>query len=84
MVCRGRDISKFFRESLGIRDNESRLYVYISISLHHEILTDSHILAKFCMSDSIKHVSLFSLQTGFSILHNYESILCNMRQETSK
>ena len=26
MICRGTDISKYFRESLGIRDNESRLY----------------------------------------------------------
>ena len=26
LICRGRDISKCFSESLGIRDNESRLY----------------------------------------------------------
>ena len=26
MICRGTDISKCFSESLGIRDNESRLY----------------------------------------------------------
>ena len=26
LICRGTDISKCFRESLGIRDNESRLY----------------------------------------------------------
>ena len=26
LICRGMDISKCFRESLGIRDNESRLY----------------------------------------------------------
>ena len=25
LICRGTDISKYFRESLGIRDNESRL-----------------------------------------------------------
>ena len=25
LICRGMDISKYFRESLGIRDNESRL-----------------------------------------------------------
>ena len=32
LICRGTDISKYFRESLGIRDNESRLYiVYIYI-----------------------------------------------------
>ena len=28
LICRGTDISKCFRESLGIRDNESRLYLY--------------------------------------------------------
>ena len=27
LICRGTDISKYFSESLGIRDNESRLYV---------------------------------------------------------
>ena len=26
LICRGTDISKYFRESLGLRDNESRLY----------------------------------------------------------
>ena len=26
LICRGTDISKYFSESLGIRDNESRLY----------------------------------------------------------
>ena len=27
LICRGTDVSKYFRESLGIRDNESRLYI---------------------------------------------------------
>ena len=27
LICRGTDILKYFRESLGIRDNESRLYI---------------------------------------------------------
>ena len=27
LICQGTDISKYFRESLGIRDNESRLYL---------------------------------------------------------
>ena len=27
LICRGTDISKCFSESLGIRDNEGRLYV---------------------------------------------------------
>ena len=29
LICRGTDISKCFSESLGIRDNESRLYFNI-------------------------------------------------------
>ena len=28
LICRSTDISKYFRESLGIRDNESRLYFW--------------------------------------------------------
>ena len=27
LICRGTDISKCFNESLGIRDNEGRLYI---------------------------------------------------------
>ena len=27
LICRGTDISTYFSESLGIRDNESRLYI---------------------------------------------------------
>ena len=29
LICRGTDISKYFRESLGIRDNEIRLYLEV-------------------------------------------------------
>ena len=32
LIYRGTDISKYFRESLEIRDNESRLYLKISIT----------------------------------------------------
>ena len=28
LICRGTDISKCFRESVGIRANESRLYIF--------------------------------------------------------
>ena len=28
LICRSTDISNYFRESLGIRDNESRLYLF--------------------------------------------------------
>ena len=33
LICRGRNISKCFSESLGIRDNESRLYIEAHIAL---------------------------------------------------
>ena len=33
LICRGTDISKCFRESLGIRDNESRLYSSLTNTL---------------------------------------------------
>ena len=36
LICRGTDISKYFSESLGIRDNESRLYIYRS-----SVITDN-------------------------------------------
>ena len=29
LICRSTNISKYFRESLGIRDNESRLYEHV-------------------------------------------------------
>ena len=32
LICRGTDISKCFRESLGIQDNESRLYIGFGMS----------------------------------------------------
>ena len=34
LICRGTDILKFFRESLGIRDNESRLYLFFFSHLY--------------------------------------------------
>ena len=38
LICRGTDISKYFSEFLGIRDNESRLYfishlIYVKTSV---------------------------------------------------
>ena len=38
LICRGTDISKCFSESLGIRDNESRLYLHN----HNIVLIDFH------------------------------------------
>ena len=33
VTCRSTDISKYFRESLGLRDNESRLYILDNVGL---------------------------------------------------
>ena len=30
LICRGTDVSKYFRKSPGLRDNESRLYYILS------------------------------------------------------
>ena len=41
LICRSTDISKCFIESLGFRDNESRLYIPLFISTCFSI-TDNH------------------------------------------
>ena len=56
LICRGTDISKCFSESLGIQDNESRLYI------HHNSLLGSkakHILAKLlcCVQEKMYRLS---------------------------
>ena len=48
LICRGTDISKCFSESLGIRDNESRLYmslIYVEWKSHglEEYVSHSHV-----------------------------------------
>ena len=52
LICRGTDISKCFSESLGIRDNESRLYVdsqfliQVSSYVLHVRATNYHLIAE--------------------------------------
>ena len=41
VICQSTDISKYFRESLGLRDNESRLYLNICLELLEEFPRDS-------------------------------------------
>ena len=38
LICRSTDISKCFIESLGVRDNESRLYFFLTILIGHSVL----------------------------------------------
>ena len=63
LICRNTDISKCYRESLRLRDNESRLYI-----LNEIWLTDSVCIImpcqvfvenKFSISDKDKHQSMF-------------------------
>ena len=61
LICRGTDISKYFRESLGIRDNEIRLYIRELIDLYEMSL---FIIEKRCQSkitteSSQKHTYIF-------------------------
>ena len=46
LICRTTDISKYFRESLGLRDNESRLYLPEIILLNHNTLSLYHTCQK--------------------------------------
>ena len=49
LICRGADISKCFSESLGIRDNESRLYMWYTVSRKRKAICAAgrHLLKKF-------------------------------------
>ena len=39
LICQGTDVSKYFSESLGIRDKESRLYYKTFIKKYHSAST---------------------------------------------
>ena len=56
LICRGTDISKCFKETLGIRDNESRLY----FEKHSSELRFGQLeWASWCKQDLTKAVSFF-------------------------
>ena len=62
LLCRGMDISKYFRESLGIRDNESRLYVKSSNLIKSnpsEIILDPALVSFFFQPKSVHSGHLF-------------------------
>ena len=40
LICRSTDISKCFIESLGVRDNESRLYLNMCVFVMHPKRSD--------------------------------------------
>ena len=55
LICRSTDISKCFSESLGIRDNESRLY-YIILGIFYRFLSRNSELAKLFGTSQISGV----------------------------
>ena len=60
LVCRSTDISKYFMESLGVRDNESRLYIK-NIEVYK--LTSKYSTSDFTNSIKIRagiHVVIFT------------------------
>ena len=48
LICQSMAISMYFRESLGVRDNESRLY----FEMKHEILMLKDKISQFCFDIS--------------------------------
>ena len=58
LICRGTDISKCFSESLGIRDNESRLYIdnFTSKNANFQIKISA-----------IFHISTQNIDCGYSL-----------------
>ena len=50
LICRGTDISKYFRDSLGIRDNESRLYFHHCVLHINETILCLHLKSVFLHS----------------------------------
>ena len=54
LICRSTDISKCFMEFLGVRDNESRLYVVMPLAFTPVIVVnDTHRLSNFTSTDII-------------------------------
>ena len=63
LICRGTDISKYFIESLGFRDNESRLYFMFSVfsraAFTDFIYIQTHVCARMEMfkKTNAEHIS---------------------------
>ena len=60
-MCRGTDISKCFRESLGLRDNESTVYIVKSVLLHACVSRTDGFEANNVYPDQTPHVSASDL-----------------------
>ena len=51
LICRRTDISMYFRESLGVRDNESRLY--LCLNLVNTALHNTSAMQPFCRKEVV-------------------------------
>ena len=68
LICRGTDISKYFSESLGIRDNESRLYIfYFCIVICCYFCLGSPLLALLSLSLGDKHKMTYRLHMTLTL-----------------
>ena len=65
LICRGTDISKYFRKPLGIRDNESRLYM-------QSVVWHVHYTLSFIQIDIFINCSF---ESGNSISYNIAYVL---------
>ena len=66
LIFRGTDISKCFRESLGIRDNESRLYKYFTVICSKTPKMHFDLNGKFYVYCIFRHYCLLSVIAGKS------------------
>ena len=80
LIFRGTDISKCFRESLGIRDNESRLYLQFSALAYKILYFNGCSYAKIDGLDSLVAYTCskflnFSKYHEFSMIKNNNNIV---------
>ena len=68
LICRGTDISKYFSESLGIRDNESRLYIWKTLNISSDSPAPSMILVNYQALLSQKILQKYSGMLSTAVL----------------
>ena len=82
LICRSTDISKCFSESLGIRDNGSRLYITIinqSIAeINRSIETDMH---KQIMLTQVRCHRMWHLIRVYTVCHSVQQFLASTGSE---
>ena len=74
LLCRGTDISKYFRQSLGLRDNESRLYMPF-LQYTEQNRTEQKFYSKFHKAIKPARIQTSTIRDGiwqceYSYIHN--------------